>query len=355
MVSQTLCVGGAERVTLRLANHWANVNRNVVLVLIRAEGAFMSRLDSRVCTISLDSRKSIYASLGLWKFLRLHPETPVLLFGLEVARVAALGKRLGIVANRLIYREASNPYANKSFIGRFSYRWLLDKVDRVVVQNRTADLALHALGLCSATFATIPNPVEATATRQRPMPYETSPNGPRLVAIGRLVPVKGFVRLIEAMPYVHSRFPGARLVIYGEGPMRGELERLISRLKLSDCVSLPGFIVNIEAIWVSSDVFVLSSFFEGQPNALLEAFSHGVRVVATPAGGGVRELLDVLKLQDCQIHDERFSAGLVSALSNALYLPLGRWKAAADQFHQVFSPDRCYGAYTKACLSDVLD
>ncbi len=351
LVSQTLTGGGAERVALRLANHWAADGRRVSLVLIRAEGAFMQKLDPRITVVPLQKRRSIYGAFKLWGYLRQHVNSPVLLFGIEVGRVACLGKRLGLVSNRLVYREATNPFANDSMVTRFSYRALINYAECIIAQNMTAFTALQQQGALRPVFHVIPNPVESTQSMRLPPNFD--PTRPlRLVAIGRLVAVKGFARLIEALPYVCSRFPGATLDIYGEGPLRSSMERLVKDLGLTEQVRLHGFTSDLETVWKNADVFVLSSHYEGQPNALLEAVTRGVRVIATRAGGGVKELLEIMDLRECEIGDARFAADLAKALSNALFLPSTRWESAVSRFAAMFDPELCHKAYTAACLGD---
>lgn len=112
-----------------------------------------------------------------------------------------------------------------------------------------------------------------------------------ILAVGRLSREKGFDLLLEAFKNVVAEFPEWRLEIRGEGPLRGELEDLRDTLGLQDRVSLPGIISEIHHCYIQADIFVLSSRFEGFPNALCEAMAHGLPVVATSCSGGVREII----------------------------------------------------------------
>jgi glycosyltransferase involved in cell wall biosynthesis len=114
--------------------------------------------------------------------------------------------------------------------------------------------------------------------------------GPVIVAAGRLTPQKDFATLLRAFALLPDA--GAKLVIYGEGPLRSELESLVAGLGLSGRVSLPGFVGDLPAEIAASDLFVLSSRWEGLPGVLLEALAVGTPVVATDCPTGPDEILE---------------------------------------------------------------
>jgi glycosyltransferase involved in cell wall biosynthesis len=84
----------------------------------------------------------------------------------------------------------------------------------------------------------------------------------------------------------------ARLLILGEGELRGELERLASELGVAEDVGMPGFYANPYALMSRASVFVQSSQWEGLPSVLVEAMACGTPVVATDCPGGTREILE---------------------------------------------------------------
>ncbi|UYP29990.1 glycosyltransferase [Pseudomonas sp. Z8(2022)] len=100
-------------------------------------------------------------------------------------------------------------------------------------------------------------------------------------AIGRLVPVKGHIHLVEAFASCVERLPGALLVIIGEGRARPDLEAAIERLGLSGRVLLPGARADALRFVRAFDVFVMPSLSEGLPLALLEAMSGELPVIAS--------------------------------------------------------------------------
>ncbi len=108
----------------------------------------------------------------------------------------------------------------------------------------------------------------------------------RFVAIGRMVPSKGFDLLLEAMA-AHGVPGGAHLTIIGDGPERAALHRLTVDLGLVASVTFTGSLTpqEVREELIGSDVFVLSSRDEGLPRTLLEAASCGVGIIATDVGG----------------------------------------------------------------------
>lgn len=125
--------------------------------------------------------------------------------------------------------------------------------------------------------------------------YELSPPDVRektVTAAGRLVECKGFDVLIKAFSAVRKRFPDYRLVIYGSGEERGFLLNTAEAEGLSDAVSLPGALKDAMREICRSSVFVLSSRYEGMPNALIEAMACGVPCVSTRCKMGPEELIE---------------------------------------------------------------
>lgn len=133
-----------------------------------------------------------------------------------------------------------------------------------------------------------------------------------MVAVGRLDPQKGFDLLIQAFSRVAGRYPSWRLVILGEGAARAELTALIAARKLAARVSLPGFIAEPRAIMRQADLFVLSSRYEGMPNALIEAMSEGRACVSFDCPTGPGEVIQH------SINGWLVPVGDVDALSTAL-------------------------------------
>ncbi len=107
------------------------------------------------------------------------------------------------------------------------------------------------------------------------------------LSVGRLVPWKGFLKLIEAWPLVMSRLPDAKLIIVGDGPDESTLQKAVSDKGLQESVRLAGRKASEELAlyYKACDIFVLNSGYEGLSHTILEAQAHGMPVAVSNAGG----------------------------------------------------------------------
>ena len=150
------------------------------------------------------------------------------------------------------------------------------------------------LGSSSPPVEILNNPVDLERCRRMAAEAPAHPwcrerSGRLLVTVGRLVRMKDHETLLRALALLPS---DVRLVIFGEGRQRRRLAALAKRLGITDRLDLPGFSDNPFADVARADAFVLSSRFEGSPNALLEAIAVGTPAVATDCPSGPREILE---------------------------------------------------------------
>jgi glycosyltransferase involved in cell wall biosynthesis len=107
---------------------------------------------------------------------------------------------------------------------------------------------------------------------------------PLLGCVGVLLPDKGQEYLIRALAALRKDFPEARLLLAGDGPCRHQLQKLAAELNLSSAVIFPGFVKDVESVYVALDVFLLPSFFEALNNSLLAAMAYQVPSIAFSRG-----------------------------------------------------------------------
>jgi len=109
-------------------------------------------------------------------------------------------------------------------------------------------------------------------------------NAPLLGCVGVLLPDKGQEWLIRALAELRREYPEARLLLAGDGPCRGELQRLAAGQNVSEAVIFAGFVKDVESVYAALDVFLLPSFFEALNNSLLAAMSYGIPSIAFRLG-----------------------------------------------------------------------
>lgn len=136
-----------------------------------------------------------------------------------------------------------------------------------------------------ADVTVIPNPCVREAAGAAPLENR------RVIAVGRLVPVKGFDLLIRAWARVAPSRPGWHLDIWGEGPERARLQALIDELGLGETALLRGATPDIEQAMEQASMLVFSSLFEGFGMVLVEAMARGVPCVAFECPCGPRDII----------------------------------------------------------------
>ena len=114
-----------------------------------------------------------------------------------------------------------------------------------------------------------------------------------IISVGRLVEQKNQKMLIEAFSKIAKEYPNYTLKIFGAGPLESNLKKQIEELNLLDRIILCGICDDIKTELEKAKIFVLSSDYEGMPNALIEAMAVGLPVISTDCPcGGPKELIE---------------------------------------------------------------
>ena len=123
--------------------------------------------------------------------------------------------------------------------------------------------------------------------------------------------------LFRAFKNVLEKYPDYQLVIYGEGPMRAELESHAKELEIEKNILLPGNVTDVHDRIKDAELFVLSSDYEGMPNALIEAMCLGLPVISTKVSGAT----DLIKDHENGIlteldHQEQLETAMIEMIEN---------------------------------------
>ena len=305
-VLPSFAAGGAERVTLILARELPAHGISASVAVLDGNGPLSARIPTGLEVAVLNRprvRQALSALAGI--IGRTRPELVFSSFDYLTAALAAvlLPRRR---RPRLVGREANLPSLATTGGGvqrwvRLASRWAYPRCDLVIASSprMAGELADH-YRVPGARLAVIPNPVEEAEIRalagQDPEPAAPNRAGRLFVASGRMVPQKGFDRLIAMWPETRS---DDYLMLLGDGPERVALEGQAKGLGISGRVHFLGYQDNPWAWYARADAVLMPSRFEGMPNVALEALACGTPVIATPESGGLADLAtgsDALRL-----------------------------------------------------------
>jgi len=300
LVVPSLGGGGAERVMATLANAWAVRGNEVSLITLTSAENDRYLLDRTVRRVALDmARRSSNPAQALGhnamrvralrRAIKAARPDAVISFVANtnaLAMMAALGLGVPVIVTERQFVGAEPSRLIWKLLRRLLYR----RAAAVVAQTRRCAAELEAR--VGRTVKVIPNPVAPGPRSTIPAATPVADGSARtLLAVGRLVPAKGFDLLIDAFARVAQRHPGWKLEILGEGHQRDALTQRIAAHRLASRVAMPGFSPQVRQAMRRADLFVLSSRFEGLPNALLEAMAEGVACVSFDCTAGPRELI----------------------------------------------------------------
>ncbi len=322
--------GGAERVTINLANALQASGHRPRVLLSDRPGALATQLDAAIPVTAI-ARARVRAALPeIVRAIRSAPPDVVFATHTHLSLALCAARPALPSSLRLVIREPT--HAPRMLDGRttrwrrLAQRLFYRQADLVIATSVPMRLDLDSL--TSTRVELLHNPVDADAIRAslsasaaRTARRDGRP-GRRLVSVGRLSTQKSLPDLIRA--FADASDPSDRLVLIGEGPLRAELVSLAASLGVADRVELPGFLAQPWPEIASADALVLASREEGMPNVVLESLAVGTPVIAT-------DELEVL----CDVRDAAPPGAVLlvprSGLSEALRAVVPRpVRAAAD-------------------------
>jgi glycosyltransferase involved in cell wall biosynthesis len=320
----SLSAGGAERVTVNLANHWALKGWEITIVTLSQQSDDFYALNSAVSRVSLEmDGDSGNAIVGLIRNLRrvtalrrvLRQVRPDVALGMMdrsnvILAMASCGLPIRAVGSERVYPPQHPLGALWERLRFLGYGYLY----AVVAQTEKGAEWLKAHTRAQRVTA-IPNPAIWPLTNQVPfIRVENILGAGRklLLAVGRLSSQKQFDLLVRCFQSLAGRHADWNLVILGEGPLHSKLEMQVSEANLQNRVFLPGKAGNMGDWYESADLYVMSSRFEGFPNTLVEAMSYGLAVVSFDCDTGPRDIIrhKVDGLLVCSGNEQEFTATL---------------------------------------------
>ena len=329
----SLAGGGAERVMLNLAEFFLKNNYKVDLILAKYEGPLIKNVPKDVRIIKLQKRSWLYTGFYMlrlpmenWKsvvkivftdspsvFRRLeafvdylkYNQPTVVLSTLNAVNIASLmGKYIAKSESRFYVRQAiffsqhtneSKDYFDINVMPLLLKKWYPIADSVISVSNEMKNDLIENAGLSKEYVETIYNPLNIDhinkAIKESDDDFLEEMAIPIVISAGRLVGQKDYPTLLFAISKVVEK-RHVKLIILGDGPEYSNIVKLISKLSLQNHVILLGNVSNPYKYISRSNVFVLSSTFEGMPNVLLEALACQCTIVSTDCPSGPREILN---------------------------------------------------------------
>lgn len=305
-VLPSLAGGGAEKVTLTLLKNLDRQKFSPTLLLFKPEGEFLSDVPNNIPLITalpIDDKGILSFFKIIHAVRKAAKANDVVVGALELQGIlcAVIGATLaGRPSIAWVHKHLGTYLGRRTWVSRALY-WLVCALvfsfpKRIVTVSADAAKSLCGLFFWRRKAITFHyNPIDFAAIeiedKQLARSYLEQPPPRCVLAVGRLTAQKGFDILIQAMSTVVKVIPNAHLSILGEGEQRVLLERMIQDLKLSKNVSLSGFTCPYKAM-AETDLFVMSSRYEGLPTVMLEAMYCGAPILSSDCPSGPREILD---------------------------------------------------------------
>ena len=297
--------GGVERNVV----FWAKILRaegfRVVLVFARAEASQLQRFDAGVEHLHLKPKnqwrfvhKRLNDALGIGKqfsdYLRkIKAEKPVCISFQSSTISIPICRWHGVPVIARLSNHGANARHEQALLRKLAeaIKPMTHRLASAIVAN-SGDLAEYYSAVFGCGVYTVFNPVDTNQLSHRSFQGGRVGNNETQVifAAGRLEKQKDFATLLQAFQIVRAD-RSCRLKIAGSGSQEASLRNLALELGISDSVEFLGFQEDVVSYMKLSDLFVVSSLYEGFPNVLIEAIAAGSAVVSTNCPTGPREIL----------------------------------------------------------------
>lgn len=322
----TLRMGGAERLALDILRLGKDNWSGLVAGMFHAPGSLAEAAEAQGFPWLALEADTTHRAGGIWRLYKalrsnkvslLHAQAAYLLpYALPAARLAGVP---------LVYTEhAVHSLSTIHWLRKFVKLSapLLQGIS--CVSEPIREYFTGTIGVSPDRVRCIPNGVDADVFsvngRAASLPWQPEAGEKPFVfgTVSRLTEAKDHAGLVEAFSIVHRQRPRAKLLLVGDGELRGPVEQLIEARGLRDAVHITGICSEIPERLRSMDVFVLSSVREGLPMALLEAMSCGLPCISTEVGaiGGLNTGGDHIMLVSPG-EPERLAKAMLAMMDNA--------------------------------------
>lgn len=290
----SLAKGGAEKVVLNLAEYFHNQGCDICIMTAWTNAVeyplpeYITRVDVSLTKAEMGKKKiqnEILRAKKRKKVLKeFAPDILVAFIKENNFRAILTAKSIRIPVVVSIRSAVNMEYPKR--IDRFLMKLLFPLADGIVLQ--TQDSKRFFTKRLQKKITVLPNSLNPLFIRNR---YEGE-RKKEIVTVGRIDDNKNQQMLVEAFEELAERANGWKCVIYGDGEKREDIRKYVQEKGLGNKILLPGNQADIYEKIYQSNIFVLTSYFEGMPNALIEAMALGLAVISTDCvGSGPKELI----------------------------------------------------------------
>lgn len=279
----TLMHGGAERVISILANSLCELGHDVEILLFFDREIWYTINEKIKITVAEKhiKRKNILSHI-VWRRKYIKNAKPdVVISFLAQFNMINIISMLGLKIPLIVADRNDPSKIPTNFILRKLRDFLYRFADRVVVQNES-NREYFSLSVQKKS-SVIYNPIELGEYSGAALKCDEKEN--TIVSVGRVIKQKNPLMLFEAFGRISEEFPNYKLVYYGDGVLKNEIRQRAQQLNISERVILPGAVKDVFNKIKNSKLFVMTSDYEGMPNALLEAMCLGLPVISTKVSG----------------------------------------------------------------------
>ena len=300
-------LGGSERVCVNLANEWADKHEVHIVVLNLENDVNTQHLDKRIHVHELGVGRLRYSAIPILQYIKKYNPKFLFVFGMEMAIILNKLKKIGLIDTHIIVRVLNNvniSLAKEDNVSPVVENYLkksrkqMKDMDVVIAQCRDMGKMLTDAKLVKEDrLRVIYNPVSKQlidSVEQLRLTNVSSDNRQacRITYIGRIDPQKQPEHLIRMFKIVKEKEPKATLRIVGDGNLTERIKEMVLSYGLEENVKLDGIRKDMDRVYEESDVVVLTSSYEGMPNALIEAIGCGIPVVSYDCPIGPGEIIE---------------------------------------------------------------
>ncbi|MCU7999954.1 glycosyltransferase [Shewanella sp. SM95] len=347
--------GGAESVTVRLANYLAGRGYLVKLITSIDGGPLEDILDSRIEYLCLGLKNQWHTLFKMPSLIKRMKPDVIFTTMKESCFIMIVSKYIAFSNAKMVIREANTISFQlkeeqkfvqriKNYLIAISYRF----ADKIIALSEEIKVDLVCSFHLSKEISVIPNPIGFDKMKKAimsPLKHDALNDNTilKLVTVARLYPQKNHLFMVNALAQYININPNVKWFLVGNGPLKEEIKERVESLGISDNVVFLGFQENPLATVNACDVFVLPSLYEGFSNALLEAAALNKKILVSDSQTTSVAFLNKLNIGSFYINDniDDFGKKLESIVSS------DEEQDVSSRMRTEYSEEAVFNSYSK--------